>query len=73
MNKTLMIVLIFAALPFLLVWSAFILTGFSFYPREIFQSGAFWGIGVIYWMIYACLLGPVVEALNETFDEKPAK
>jgi hypothetical protein len=73
MNKTLMIVLIFAALPFLLVWSAFILTGFSFYPRGVFQSEVFWGISIIYWLVYACMLGPMIEGLNEAFYKKPAK
>lgn len=62
-----MVLLTTAALPFLLVWAAFILTGFSFNPREMFQSGPFWGVSVIYWMLWVCLLGLIVEMVDQAF------
>lgn len=62
--KKLKIALITAALPFLLVWAGFILTGFAFSPREVFQSGTFWGISVIYWTLYICLIGCILEEIT---------
>ena len=62
--KNLLIVLTLAALPFLLVWAAFILTAFSFNPIEIFQNGNFWGVSALYWFLYLCLIGFVIEILN---------
>lgn len=63
--KKLFIILTLAALPFLLVWMGFILTAFSFNPIEVFQGGTFWGMSVIYWFIYICLIGLIVDATNE--------
>lgn len=39
-------------LPFLIVWIAFIMTAFSFNPRDVFQREAFWGVSVIYWALF---------------------
>ena len=64
MKKKLKIALIFAILPFILVWTAAILTAFSFSPIEIFQHGAFWFISVIYWTLYICLIGAILEDIN---------
>ena len=66
--KKLYIALVLAALPFLLVWSAFILTGFNFNPHEVFNDNTFWGISVIYWFFYTCLIGFILEMVDE--DEK---
>lgn len=63
--KKLFILLTTAAIPFLLVWIAFILTGFSFNPIEVFQNGPFWGISTIYWLIWVCMLGPIVETIYD--------
>ena len=63
--KKLSILVVTAALPFLLVWAAFFLTGFSFNPIQIFQDGTFWGVGLIYWFIWLCLIGFVMEAIDE--------
>ena len=65
MKKSIKIALFFAALPFLLVWAAFILTGFSFKPHDVFQSGAFWGSSVIYWLIYICLVGFIFDEVKD--------
>jgi len=62
--KKLKIALIIASLPFLLVWAGFILTGFAFSPREVFQSGAFWGISGIYWTLYVCIIGPILDEIK---------
>jgi hypothetical protein len=54
-----------ACIPFFLVWTAFILTGLSFNPREVFQSGAFWGISGIYWLLWVCISPLILEIINE--------
>ena len=51
--------------PFLLVWIAWIMTAFSFDARSVFQEGAFWGISIIYWFIWLCLIGMVIDDLKE--------
>jgi len=66
--KKLFILLTTAALPFLLVWAAFLLTAFSFNPIEIFQNGTFWGISVIYWLLWVCLLGFITEMIDESVN-----
>jgi len=63
--KKLFIALTFAALPFLLVWMAFILTAFSFNPIETFRDGNFWGVCIIYWFMYVCLIGFIIEMVDE--------
>ena len=63
--KKLFIALTFAALPFLLVWMAFILTAFSFNPIETFRDGNFWGVSIIYWFMYVCLIGFIIEMVDE--------
>ena len=57
-----------AVLPFFLVWAAWILTAFSFDPRETFQSAAFWGLTVCYYVIYLCMAPVMYEMLIK--DEK---
>lgn len=66
--KKLLILLSTAALPFLLVWAAFILTGFSFNPIDMFQSGTFWGISVMYWFLYTFLIGLIVDVIDESIN-----
>lgn len=63
--KKLYITITFAALPFLLVWMGFILTGFAFNPREVFQNETFWGLSVMYWFLYVCLIGFIMEMVDE--------
>ena len=63
--KKFIIFLSTACIPFLLVWGSFILTGFSFNPREIFQSGGFWGISCMYWLLWVCMSPLIMEAINE--------
>ena len=71
--KKLMILLVTASLPFLLVWAGFILTGFSYNPREVFQDGTFWGISCIYWLLWLSLLGLIVEVIDELTPKKIIK
>ena len=52
-------------LPFLTVWIAWIMTAFSFDARSVFQEGAFWGISIIYWFLWLCLIGMVIDDLKE--------
>lgn len=66
--KKLFILLTTAAIPFLLVWAAFILTGFSFNPITTFQAGSFWGVSVIYWFLWICLCPLIIEGINEVYE-----
>lgn len=50
-------------LPFLIVWIAFIMTGFSFSPREVFQRESFWGLSVLYWALL--MWGPIYLVSEE--------
>jgi hypothetical protein len=54
-----------AILPFLLVWIAFLMTGFSFTPREVFQSNGFWFFSSIYWMLWVCMIGFIAQEVLE--------
>jgi len=63
--KKLYIALVLAALPFLLVWMGFILTGFAFNPYDVFRDGNFWGFSIIYWFMFVCLIGLVIEMVDE--------
>jgi hypothetical protein len=49
------------AVPFLLVWTAYFLTAFSFNPQDIFHSSDFWAIVFVYWFVIICLLGPITQ------------
>jgi hypothetical protein len=51
--------------PFLSVWIAWIMTAFSFDVKAVFQHGAFWGISMIYWFIWLCLIGMVIDGIKE--------
>lgn len=50
-------------LPFLIVWIAFIMTAFSFNPRDVFQKEAFWGLSVLYWALL--MWGPIYLVSEE--------
>jgi hypothetical protein len=63
MKKVLILIAIWA-IPFLLVWMTFILTGFSFSPREVFNSSMFWGLSAMYWLMYVCIAPVIVEEIN---------
>ena len=67
MKKKVIFVLSVYLLPFILIWLGFICTAFSFNPREVFQSSAFWGISVMYWLIAFCLFPLIVETVNEIY------
>lgn len=66
--KKFIVLLSTAALPFLLIWAAFILTGFSFNPINVFQEGSFWGISCIYWFLWLCLSPLIIEGINEVYS-----
>jgi len=68
--KKFSIIMATAALPFLLVWAAFLLTGFSFNPIHVFQDGTFWGVSVLYWFLWICLVGLIVELVDEEIPNK---
>lgn len=67
MNK-LLIFLAIAALPFLLVWAGFILTGFNYNPREVFNYGGFWGLSCLYWMLFLALSPTIAEAIDNAVE-----
>ena len=58
-----------AALPFLLVWAAWILTAFNFNPHNVFNEGAFWGLSSMYWFLWVCLVGLIVELIDESLQK----
>jgi hypothetical protein len=66
MKRKLFILVIIYLLPFILVWVGFVMTAFSFNPREVFTQGSFWGPSVIYWFLSVCVSPVIVEAINET-------
>lgn len=68
--KKLSILLATAALPFLLVWAAFLLTAFSFNPVEMFQGGTFWGVSVIYWLLWVCMMPLIVDMVDDHDNAK---
>lgn len=53
-EKTIAITLIWL-LPFLMVWTAWVMTAMSFSPREIFNGNTFWTFSVVYWFIFATM------------------
>jgi len=63
--KKLLIVLTTAALPFLLVWAAFILTGFSFNPTEVFQNGSFWAPSFLFWFVWILVFPAIIDSVYE--------
>lgn len=64
MNRKLKITLVTLFLPFLLVWAGFILTGFSYNPRDVFQSGPFWFVSGIYWFIWTAMIAIVIDEMK---------
>ena len=67
--KKLLILMATAALPFLLVWAAWILTAFNFNPHNVFNEGAFWGLSSMYWFLWVCLVGLIVELIDESLQK----
>jgi hypothetical protein len=59
--KKVLAFIILAILPFILVWVAYLLTAFSFDAVTVFQSPAFWFMSVIYWFIFICTIGPMLD------------
>ena len=57
-------------MPFLLVWIGFVLSGFSYSPRNVFQSEVFWGVSTVYWFVMFSLTGAIVEIINEITSSK---
>lgn len=61
-------------LPFFLVWAAWLLTAFSFDPRETFQTAAFWGLTVCYYFVYLCIAPVIYETFaKEEKCNKPSQ
>lgn len=65
MRKIKILAIVFL-LPFLLVWVAFIMTAFSFNPKDVFTGTAFWGMSFVYWYVASMLLPTIVSAINES-------
>ena len=64
--KKFSILLATAALPFLLVWAAWVLTAFNFNPHDVFNEGAFWGLSTMYWFLWICMSALIVELIDES-------
>jgi uncharacterized membrane protein len=65
MSKKLTAALALFIAPFLIIWISWIMTACSFSHAEVFTCGAFWFVTGIYWFMYLCMIGPIVELLNE--------
>jgi hypothetical protein len=52
--KIISLILILFSIPFLLVWVAYLFTGFAFVPRETFHDVGFWLLTTIYYIIIMC-------------------
>jgi len=37
--------------PFVIVWGAYLLTGCAFNVQEVFNSGFFWTLSVLFWAL----------------------
>lgn len=53
-EKSIAIILVWL-LPFIMVWTAWVMTAMSFSAREIFNGNAFWAFSVVYWFIFATM------------------
>lgn len=69
MKKTTVLCLT-ACIPFILVWVSFVLTGFAFNPREVFQGNMFWFFSVIYWLVWLMMFPLIVELINYVYSTK---
>lgn len=65
MKNKILIAILSGTFPFILVWMGFILTGFSYSPREVFQGNTFWGVSLIYWFMWICMIGFILEMIEE--------
>jgi uncharacterized membrane protein len=63
--KKLYIAILSAIIPFILVWAGFILTAFSYDPREVFKGGTFWGVSCIYWLLWICMIAMILDMIDE--------
>ena len=68
--RKLLIIITLAITPFLLVWTAFLLTAFSFNAVQVFQGGSFWFISVIYWIMYLCMIGIIIDGVDHSQNNK---
>jgi hypothetical protein len=59
--KKIITMIVLAILPFILVWVAYLLTAFSFNVVTAFQSQSFWFLSVVYWLIFTCMIGPMLD------------
>lgn len=62
----------FFVVPFIIIWVAYLLTGFSFSPQEVFNNGMFWVLSVIYWVCTLVATGSIMDE-NEKKRKKHGK
>ena len=51
----------FFVVPFIIIWVAYFLTGFSFSAQEVFNNGMFWVLSVIYWVTTLVATGSIMD------------
>jgi hypothetical protein len=61
MNKKTIAYAVTLLAPFLVVWVAYIMTGFSFSTHDVFTSDMFWFLSVIYWVLFMWIPCGVIE------------
>jgi hypothetical protein len=61
MNKKTIAYAVTLLAPFLVVWVAYIMTGFVFSTQDVFTSPVFWIMSVIYWVTFMWIPCSVIE------------
>jgi hypothetical protein len=51
----------FFVIPFIIIWMAYLLTGFSFSTKEVFEGSMFWVLSVIYWASTLVATGSIMD------------
>lgn len=51
----------FFVIPFIIIWMAYLLTGFSFSTKEVFEGSMFWVLSVIYWVSTLVATGSIMD------------
>ena len=56
-------------IPFVLVWTAWLLTGFSFSPKDVFGDMVFWFLGIMYWLSCLVATGAIIDGKHQKIRE----
>lgn len=51
-------------IPFIAVWISVLFTAFTINHTDVFSSTIFWGISLLYWILWVCTLGLILEEID---------